>query len=105
MFGGLLLIGRRKRKSPEELRGLDVETLFVLAEDSRAHDAGRVAEAGRLPPPARTVTAGGATHHSMPLGASGTAGISRHIEVFLSAPSRPVPPRPSAPPRPNRPAR
>ncbi|MFI6118664.1 alpha/beta fold hydrolase [Streptomyces sp. NPDC051064] len=95
------------KPSPEELRGLEVETLVVLAEDSRAHDAGRVAAAaGRLLPHAGTVvTVGGATHHSMPLGAPGAAGISRHIEVFLSAPARPVPPRPSAPPRPNRPAR
>lgn len=94
------------RPSPEELRGLDVPTLVLLAEDSRAHDAGRVAAAAtRLLPYATTATLAGATHHSVPQAAPAAAEISRRIEGFLSAPARPVPPRPSAPPRPNRPGR
>ncbi|MFD6278253.1 alpha/beta fold hydrolase [Streptomyces sp. NPDC060209] len=94
------------RPSPEELRGLEVDTLVLLAGDSKAHRAGRVAaEAGGLLPYAETVTVAGASHHSVPLGAPGAAEISRRIEDFLTAPARPVPPRPSAPPRPYRPAR
>uniref|UniRef100_A0AAU3GZ40 Alpha/beta hydrolase n=1 Tax=Streptomyces sp. NBC_01401 TaxID=2903854 RepID=A0AAU3GZ40_9ACTN len=76
--------------SPDELRGLEVETLVLLAGDSRAHDAGRVAAtAERLLPYAETATIEGATHHSVPQGDPGAAEIARRIEDFLSAPARP----------------
>ncbi|MCX5413048.1 alpha/beta fold hydrolase [Streptomyces sp. NBC_00059] len=94
------------RPSPEELRGLEPETLVLLAGNSRAHDARRVAAAaGRLLPHAETATVADATHHSLPLGVPGAAETGRRMEDFLSGPSRPVPPRPSAPRRPYRPAR
>lgn len=77
------------KPSPEELRGLGVETLVLLAGDSRAHDAGKVAaKARRLLPHAGTATVAGATHHSVPQGA-GADETGRRMEDFLSAPARP----------------
>ncbi|MGW1095512.1 alpha/beta fold hydrolase [Streptomyces sp. NPDC002455] len=77
------------KPSPEELRGLGVETLVLLAGDSRAHDAGKVAAtARRLLPNAGTATVAGATHHSVPQGA-GADETGRRMEDFLSAPARP----------------
>ncbi|MFI2782359.1 alpha/beta fold hydrolase [Streptomyces sp. ALB3] len=94
------------RPSPQELRGMDVPTLVLLAGGSRAHDARRVAAAaGRLLPDVRTATVTDATHHSMPLGSPGAEEISRRVDEFLSDPVRPARPRRSGPPRPSRPAR
>ncbi|MEU2456694.1 MULTISPECIES: alpha/beta fold hydrolase [Streptomyces] len=78
------------RPSPGQLRGLRTRTLVLLAGDSRAHDAGRVAaRATRLLPDAETVTLPGATHHSLPQTDPGASEVGLRMEEFLSARARP----------------
>ncbi|MDQ0796750.1 alpha/beta fold hydrolase [Streptomyces sp. B1I3] len=94
------------RPSPEALRALDVPTLVLTAGRGRAQDADRVAAtAVRLLPHAETATIPDATHHSLPLHPPEAGELARAVEDFLTAPVRPVPPRPSGPPRRSRPAR
>ncbi|MEV7234686.1 alpha/beta hydrolase [Streptomyces sp. NPDC051020] len=72
------------RPTPEALRTLNVPTLILTAENSRAHNSARVAAtATRLLPRARTATIPGATHHTLPLHAPDTAELNRRIEDFL----------------------
>jgi pimeloyl-ACP methyl ester carboxylesterase len=57
-----------RRPSPDQLRGLSVPTSVLVAEQSRTHDAHRVAEnARRLVSDVVTVVVPDATHHTMPL--------------------------------------
>lgn len=72
------------RPAPEALSTLNVPTLILTAENSRAHNAAQVtATATRLLPRARTATIPGATHHSLPLHAPDAAELNRRIEDFL----------------------
>ncbi|MCX4535525.1 alpha/beta hydrolase [Streptomyces sp. NBC_00841] len=72
------------RPTPEALSALNVPTLILTAENSRAHNAARVATtATRLLPHARTATIPGATHHTLPLHAPDAAELNRRIEGFL----------------------
>ncbi|SCF79805.1 alpha/beta fold hydrolase [Streptomyces sp. Ncost-T10-10d] len=72
------------RPEPEALGALDVPTLILLAEQSRAHDPARVAAAAaRLLPHARTATIPGATHHTLPLHEPTAGELNRRIEDFL----------------------
>ncbi|MET7547295.1 alpha/beta hydrolase [Streptomyces sp. NPDC005078] len=74
------------RPGPEALAALNVPTLLLLAENSRAHDIAAVAAAAaRLLPHARTATIPGATHHTLPLHAPDAAELNRGMEEFLSA--------------------
>ncbi|WP_051878686.1 alpha/beta fold hydrolase [Streptomyces sp. NRRL B-24720] len=74
------------RPAPELLAALNVPTLILLAENSRAHNSATVAAAAaRLLPHARTATIPGATHHTLPLHAPDAAELNRRIEEFLSA--------------------
>ncbi|MEV4458979.1 alpha/beta hydrolase [Microbispora sp. NPDC049633] len=58
------------RPAPEMLRALRLPVLLLLAEHSRAHDAGRVAaSAAALLPRLETIVLPGATHHTLPLAA------------------------------------
>ncbi|MFF0286032.1 alpha/beta fold hydrolase [Streptomyces sp. NPDC005262] len=73
------------RPTPEALGSLDVPTLILLAENSRAHRIAAVAaNAARLLPHARTAAIPGATHHTLPLHAPDAAELNRRIEDFLS---------------------
>jgi pimeloyl-ACP methyl ester carboxylesterase len=57
-----------RRPTPDQLRGLSVPTSVLVAEQSRTHDAHRVAEnARRLVADVATVVVPDATHHTMPL--------------------------------------
>lgn len=74
------------RPAPELLAALNVPTLILLAENSRAHNSATVAAAAaRLLPHARTATIPGATHHTLPLHAPDADELNRRIEEFLSA--------------------
>ncbi|QSE88747.1 alpha/beta fold hydrolase [Rhodococcus pseudokoreensis] len=56
------------RPTAAALAGLTVPTTVVLAGDSRAHDAGRVADnVRRLFPSATVTTIPGVTHHALPM--------------------------------------
>ncbi|MFF2961160.1 alpha/beta fold hydrolase [Streptomyces sp. NPDC057963] len=73
------------RPAPEALSGLDVPTLILTAENSRAHHPARVAAAAaRLLPHARTATIPGATHHTLPLHEPAATELNRRIEDFLT---------------------
>ncbi|MGW1109115.1 alpha/beta fold hydrolase [Streptomyces sp. NPDC002540] len=76
------------RPAPGPLGGLDVPTLILLAERSRAHDAARVAAAAaRLLPHARTAVIPGATHHTLPLHEPAATELNSRMEDFLRAES------------------
>ncbi|MEV0946139.1 alpha/beta hydrolase [Rhodococcus sp. NPDC049939] len=69
-FGRTNLVVPR-RPSALALEGLTVDTTVVLAENSRAHDIGRVAQNVRRRVPSATVTTvRGTTHHALPMVAS-----------------------------------
>ncbi|OKK08240.1 carboxylesterase [Streptomyces sp. CB03234] len=70
------------RPSADALRTLDVPTLVLLAERSRAHDVRKVAAAARDLPAVRTEILPGATHHALPL--ASPPGTDRRIADFLT---------------------
>uniref|UniRef100_A0AAU2VX90 Alpha/beta hydrolase n=1 Tax=Streptomyces sp. NBC_00008 TaxID=2903610 RepID=A0AAU2VX90_9ACTN len=72
------------RPSPEALRALDVPALVLLAGESRAHDAARVADtANRLLPHAETAVLPGVSHHALPLHGPTAAELNRRMAQFL----------------------
>ncbi|WNF26679.1 alpha/beta fold hydrolase [Streptomyces sp. C11-1] len=74
------------RPRPPALRGLAVPTLVLLAEQGRALDPVRTAQAvDRMLPDASTYTIPGATHHTLPLDAPAAAEINRRLDAFLAA--------------------
>ncbi|MFF1924852.1 alpha/beta fold hydrolase [Streptomyces sp. NPDC058221] len=78
------------RPSPEALSALDVPTLILLAGQSRAHDAARVAAtARRLLPHAETAVLPGVSHHALPLHEPTAAELSHRMLQFLDAPASP----------------
>jgi pimeloyl-ACP methyl ester carboxylesterase len=60
-------IVRIRRPAREQLAALQVPTLVVVAADSRAHDAARLARNAVALPRVTVVEVPGATHHTMPL--------------------------------------
>ncbi|HST64780.1 MAG TPA: alpha/beta hydrolase [Mycobacteriales bacterium] len=77
---GTLVAGPKPR--PEQLCGLDVPTLLLLAERSRTHDIQKVATNARTLVPDLTVQViPGASHHSLP--ADPAAEVNRALLDFL----------------------
>lgn len=75
------------RPAPEALRVLRPPALLLLAGNSRAHDAGRVAaSAAALLPRVETAVLPGATHHTLPLAAPPET--DARIEEFLAVHGR-----------------
>ncbi|MFF8633856.1 alpha/beta fold hydrolase [Streptomyces pilosus] len=75
--GRKLIAGARPRAAD-----LRMPVLVVLAEHSRAHDAGKVADRARRElPRSKVVVLPGATHHSLPLTAPQQ--LNEHLTVFL----------------------
>ncbi|MET8327899.1 alpha/beta hydrolase [Streptomyces sp. NPDC005181] len=73
-----------RRPTPDALSTLNVPTLILPAENSRAHNAAEVAATATwLLPHAQTATIPGATHHTLPLHAPDAAELNRRIEDFL----------------------
>jgi pimeloyl-ACP methyl ester carboxylesterase len=74
----------RPKPAADRLRSLDVPTLVLLAERSRAHDIGTVAARARaLLPRVSTAVLPGASHHSLP--ADPAAEVDRALLEFLAA--------------------
>lgn len=68
---------------PDDLRALEVETLVVLAQKSRAHDVDKVRDAAeRLMPGVSVVTLPNASHHSIP--ATDPEPLNRELVRFLA---------------------
>ncbi|MFC9888001.1 alpha/beta fold hydrolase [Streptomyces pilosus] len=75
--GRKLIAGTRPRAAD-----LRMPVLVVLAEHSRAHDAGKVADRARRElPHSKVVVLPGATHHSLPLTAPQQ--LNEHLTAFL----------------------
>ncbi|WP_431985877.1 alpha/beta fold hydrolase [Streptomyces griseoflavus] len=74
--GRKLIAGSRPR-----VAGLRMPVLVMLAEHSRAHDAGKVADRARKLPQSTVVVLPGATHHSLPLTAPQQ--LNEHLMAFL----------------------
>ena len=71
-----------RRPRADQITGLDVPVLVIVAGRSRAHDPSRIiARARELLPEATTATLDRATHHTIPAG--GAAELLGHIEPFL----------------------
>ncbi|HEU4404074.1 MAG TPA: alpha/beta hydrolase [Polyangiaceae bacterium] len=72
-----------RRPATEELRAMGVPTLVLVAEHSRAHDSGRLAErASELMRDVQTAVLRGASHHSIPT--EDPEQLNRELTQFFS---------------------
>jgi pimeloyl-ACP methyl ester carboxylesterase len=71
-----------RRPTADQLRGLAIPTLVLVAQRSRSHNVARLmATAQRLLPDVRTAVLPGATHHTLPL--HEPAELNRYLTEFL----------------------